>query len=86
MDPKHRVYYYVDLGGWPNYEKNLAAIRSRVASLKMRPLPYSPPIAREYDPHRVKWQMMFSCYHHDEDAMFEMFHLLPGVRFEKRKE
>lgn len=90
MDPKHRVYYYVSLGGWPNYEKNLAAIRNGVASLKMRPLPWYPPVAREWRAEDILnlpgWQMMFSCYHHDEDAMVEMFYLLPGVRFEKREE
>ena len=86
MDPKHRVYYYVNLGGWPNYEKNLAAIRSGVASLKMRPLPYTPPYTREYNPYLVKWQMMFSCLHRDDHALFEIFCLLPGVRFEKREE
>lgn len=90
MDPKHRVYYYVNLGFWKYYEENLERLRSAVPSLKMRPLPYSPPCAREYkeayDFHWVKWQMTVSCLKRDEGALLDVLGTSKGVRFERVEE
>lgn len=78
MDPKHRVYYYVHLGWWPSYEKNLDRVQYAVPHIKMRFLPYTP--------WRDKWHMTVSCFKRHEDDLVEALSKLRGVKYEKREE
>ena len=76
MDPKHRVYYYVNLGWRPSYEKNLGRLQRDVPHIKLRFLPYTP--------WQDEWHMTVSCFKRHEAILVELLSKLRGVKYMKR--
>ena len=91
MDPKHRVYYLVNLNqnhtrsgwwtiGWDNhgmkYDRNWRRLKRDVPSIKVRPVS---------DVNRVfrYFQMMVSCRWEDEQLLLSTLDDMADVNYEK---
>ena len=91
MDPKHRVYYLVNLNqnhtragwwsvGWDNHgtrdDHNLRRLKLHVPSIKIRPVS---------DVNRVfhYFQMMVSCRWEHEQRLLKLLDIMGDVNYEK---
>ena len=91
MDPRHRVYYLVNLnqnrklGGWWSkgwdsrgsiYTRNLFRLKGAITSLKERYIPY--------DYHSTEnYQVMISCKKEEESTLIKILRKSRGVNYTK---